>query len=115
MLVFAFLRGQVGLDAAPETVRILKIVGYAAAFSGVVMAGMLRGRIAPRPGDMELGAWWIGNLPKAVVVWALTEGGGLTGMVFGWLLGDVTLLTLSAAAALAGLFVTRPGRLQGTA
>ncbi len=73
---------------------------------------MLRGRIVPPKHGSDLGEWWTANLPKAVVVWAMAEGGGLAALVLGWISGDTTLMALGAAVGLALLFVNRPARLQ---
>lgn len=109
--VFLFLSYQSSLGS--EAGRTLRVVGYVVLAGGVLASGMLRGRIAPRRRDMDLVAWWGENLPRAILVWALAEGGGLAAMVMGWLIGDTTLLALGAALPLALLFTSRPGRLSG--
>jgi hypothetical protein len=72
----------------------------------------VRGRITPRRRDVAPGEWWSENLPKAVVVWALAEAGGLVGIILGWIIGDATLLALGAAVSLALLVTSRPARLE---
>jgi hypothetical protein len=111
--VFLYLRAGVAPELSAETARMLKFVGYVLLAVPVLGSGIVRGRVAPRRHGVDAGEWWTANLPKAVVVWALAESGGLGAMVLGWLSGDTTLLALGAAVALAVLFVSRPSRLQG--
>ncbi len=110
--VFLLLHYQSSLQYPTEAGRTLRIVGYLVLAGGVLASGMLRGRIAPRRRGTELDEWWSQNFPKAVVVWAAAEGGGLAAMVVGWLIGDTTLLALGAALPLALLFTSRPRRLS---
>ncbi len=110
--VFLFLHYQSSLQYPTEAGRTLRIVGYLVLAGGVLASGMLRGRIAPRRRGTDPGEWWGQNLPKAAVVWAAAEGGGLAAMVIGWLIGDTTLLALGAALPLALLFTSRPSRLS---
>jgi len=111
--VFLYLRNQSGLQNPAETGQTLRIVGYLLLAGGVLASGMLRGRIPPRRRGSDLDEWWTQSLPRAVVVWAVAEGGGLAAMVMGWLVGDTTLLALGAALPLALLFTSRPSRLSG--
>ncbi len=112
LAVFLFLQTQISLDLGADSARTLRLVGYVLLGIGVLGSGMLRARVSPRPRGKDLGEWWVANLPKAVPVWAIAEGGGLGAMVVGWLIGDQTLLALGAAGSLAMLFVSRPSRLQ---
>ncbi len=107
-----YLRSEVAAEFAAEGAQILKLAGYVLLAVAVLGAQMLRGRIVPLRRDSDLGEWWTANLPKAVVVWAMAEGGGLAALVLGWIGGDTTLMALGAAVGLALLFVNRPGRLQ---
>lgn len=109
--IFLFLRNQSSL--ASEAGRVLRIVGYLVLAGGVLASAMLKGRVAPRRRGTDLVGWWGENLPRAIVVWGLAEGGGLAAMVMGWLSSDTTLLALGAALPLALLFTSRPGRLSG--
>ena len=110
--VFLFLLTQVTFEVAAGTARTRRFVGYVLLVIPVLGSGLVRGRIPPRRRGSDPAEWWIASLPKAVVVWALAEGGGLAAMVLGWLTGDMTLLALGAAVALALLFVSRPSRLE---
>ena len=110
--VFLYLRYQSSLQDPVEAGQTLRIVGYLVLAGGVLASGILRGRIAPRRRGADLAEWWSQNFPKAVVVWAAAEGGGLAAMVMGWLIGDTTLLALGAALPLALLFTGRPSRLS---
>jgi hypothetical protein len=112
-VVFLFLRNQSSLEGLSEAGRMLRIVGYVTLAGGVLVSGLLRGRISPRRRGTDLGTWWSQNLQKALVVWAAAEGGGLAAIILGWMIGDTTLLALGAALPLALLFTSRPGRLSG--
>lgn len=107
-----YLRSEVALELAAEGVRVLRVAGYVLLAVAVLGAQMLRGRIVPPGRGADLGEWWTANLPKAVVVWAVAESGGLAALVLGWAGADTTLMALGAAVGLALLFVNRPGRLQ---
>lgn len=109
--VFLFLNNRASLGS--EAGRTLRIVGYVVLAVGVLASGMLRGRVAPRRRGTDLVTWWGENLPRAIVVWGVADGGGLAAMVLGWLIDDTTLLALGAALPLALLFTSRPGRLSG--
>lgn len=110
-LVFLYLGGTISGAQPAEVKQLLRIIGYALVVVGIVLPYIVRGRIPPPRQGADPGEWWAANLPKAVVVWALAEGGGLGAMVLGWVVGDATLLAVGAAAGLAVLFVNRPGRL----
>jgi hypothetical protein len=112
LAVFLYLHNRSSLQYPAETARTLRILGYLLLAGGVLASGMLRGRIAPRRRGSDLDEWWIKNLPRAVIVWAVAEGGGLAAIVLGWLVGDTTLLALGAALPLALLFTSRPNRLS---
>ncbi|KPK83189.1 MAG: hypothetical protein AMS25_00885 [Gemmatimonas sp. SM23_52] len=109
-----YMRSEVALEFAAEGVRVLRVTGYGLLAASVIGAQMLRGRIAPPGRGAQLGEWWTANLPKAVVVWAVAESGGLAALVLGWASADTTLMALGAAVGLALLFVNRPSRLQST-
>lgn len=111
--VFLYLRARATPEMTADTARVLRILGYVILVVPVLGSGLARGRISPRRRGADLAEWWAANLPGAVVVWVLAEGGGLGAMVLGWLTGDTNLLALGAAVALALLFVNRPSRLQG--
>ncbi len=110
--VALFLQSGLAIELEPTSARPFKIAGYAVLVTLLLVSGMARGRLAPPPRGADLNLWWAENLPKAIVVWALAEGAGLAGLTLGMVSGDTTLLALAAAAALAVLFVNRPGRLE---
>jgi hypothetical protein len=112
LVVFLYLRTQMTPEVPVETARVLRFIGYVLLVIPVLGSGLVRGRIPARRRGVDLAEWWAANLPKAVAVWALTEGGGLAAMILGWLAGDTNLLALGAAVSLALLFVSRPSRLQ---
>lgn len=112
--VALFLQSAAAIDLEPQSARPLKIAGYAVLVTLLLVSGMARGRLVPPGRGADLNLWWGENLPNAIVVWALAEGAGLAGLTLGMLSGDTTLLALAAAAALAVLFVNRPGRLENT-
>ncbi len=109
--VFIFLQGQLATEFPVEIARIIRPIAYVVLIASGVASLAFRGRIPPRRGGV-VEDWWAVSLPRAVLVWAIAEGGSLAAMVLGWIMGDTTLLTLAAAAGLAVLFVSRPGRLQ---
>jgi hypothetical protein len=112
--VFVYLQRQLAIEFPAEGARVVRIAGYTLLAAAILGAQFLRGRLtSPRSGE-DLSGWWTLNLPKAVVVWALAEGGGLGTIVLGWVIGDTTLLALGGAVALALLFVSRPSRLERT-
>ncbi len=112
LAAFLFLQQAVGQEFAGGIGRGLRIAGYGLLATAGVGSLLVRGRIKPPARGADPSRWWTDVMPQAVVVWALAEGGGLTAMVLGWVIGDTTLLALGAAVGLALLFVTRPGRLR---
>jgi hypothetical protein len=112
--VFFYLQPLTSTGFPAETARLLRIIGYLTLAASALAALVMRGRIAPPGGDEDIDRWWTEQIPKAIVVWAVAEGGGLVALVIGWIIADMTLFALGAAVALALLFVTRPGRLQSS-
>ncbi len=110
--IFLYLQRAVGLDFPAQAARALRFAGYIVLAAAVLGSLFVRGRIKPPAPGTDVGRWWTDVMPQAVVVWALAEGGGLTAIVLGWIIDDMTLLALGTAVALALLFVTRPGRLR---
>lgn len=110
--VFMYLGAPSGSGSGAEMAGAFRIAGYGLLVAGVVVSGLLRGRVVPRRREEDSGAWWTANLGRAVPAWALAEGGGLCAIVMGWLIGDTTLMALGAAVSLALLFVSRPSRLE---
>lgn len=110
--VFLYLRGQLAIDLPEAGTRALRLAGYVMLGAAILVAQMLRGRIKPARRAEEISEWWGANLPKAVIVWAVAEGGSLGAIVVGWLIGDATLLAFAVAVGLALLFVSRPSRLE---
>ena len=109
-----YVRSELALELAGEGVRVFRLAGYVLLAASVLGAQMLRGRIPPPGRGADLGDWWTANLPKAVVVWAVAESGGLAAVVLGWASADTTLMALGVAVGLALLFVNRPSRLHST-
>ncbi|UCF19062.1 MAG: hypothetical protein JSU87_14190 [Gemmatimonadota bacterium] len=112
--VFFYLQRLMPTGFPDETARVLRIVGYLTLAAAALGTLFMRGRIAPAGQDENLDRWWTEQMPKAVSIWAVAEGGGLAALVIGWIIGDMTLFAVGAGVALALLFVTRPGRLQAS-
>jgi hypothetical protein len=110
--VFLYLRSLMAIEFPAEGARGIRLVGYIVLGSAIVVAQMLRTRIRSPGREDDVSAWWTDNLPKAVLVWAVAEGGGLAVLVLGWVIGDATLLAFGVAVGLALLFVNRPSRLE---
>ncbi len=103
-------------DAAPATslTVTLKVVayGYFAAIIPVIF--YFRRRITARRSGADLQEWWRMNVAYAAIVWALTEGGALLGMVVGWGTGSRILHIGAALLGLLLLYWFRPGKLEAT-
>jgi hypothetical protein len=112
--VFLYLRSQMAIEFPEAGARGLRLVGYVMLGVAILLAQMLRGRIKPARQGEDISEWWTENLPKAVIVWAVAEGGSLGAIVVGWVIGDTTLLAFGVAVGLALLFVSRPSRLERT-
>jgi hypothetical protein len=112
--VFLYLRSQLAIEVSEAGARGLRLVGYVMLGAAILVAQFLRGRIKPPGRAEEISEWWTENLPGAVIVWAVAEGGSLGAIVVGWLIGDTTLLAFGVAVGLALLFVSRPSRLERT-
>jgi hypothetical protein len=111
---FLYLRSQTAIEFPVAGVRGLRLVGYVLLGAAILVAQMLRGRIKPPRQAEEISTWWTENLPRAVIVWAVAEGGSLAAIVLGWVIGDTTLLAVGVAVGLALLFVSRPSRLESS-
>ncbi|NIN71715.1 MAG: hypothetical protein GTO46_07240 [Gemmatimonadetes bacterium] len=110
--VFLYLRSQLAIELPQAGVQGLRLVGYVMLGTAILVAQMLRGRIKPAGQAVDISGWWTKNLPRAVIVWAVAEGGSLGAIVVGWVIGDTTLLAVGVAVGLALLFVSRPSRLE---
>ncbi|UCC72521.1 MAG: hypothetical protein JSV86_19515 [Gemmatimonadota bacterium] len=112
--VFLYLRSQAVIEFPAERARGLRLAAYLVLGAAILAAQLLRGRITQPRHGADLSDWWTGSLPKAVVIWAVAEAGGLTSIVLGWLIADTSLLALGVAVGLALLFVSRPSRLESS-
>ena len=116
--VFLFLRTRMRPEFPAETAGILKWVAVAVLVASAFGSYLVRSRIpAPAPAPASGSGrdeWWKAVQPKAVVCWAIAEGGGLAALAVGWITGNTTLMALGAGVALAMLFVSRPGALEGS-
>jgi hypothetical protein len=110
--VFLYLRSQMAIEFPEAGARGLRLVGYVMLGAAILVAQMLRVRVKPPGRAEDVTEWWTENLPKAVIVWAVAEGGSLGAIVVGWVIGDTTLLAFGVAVGLALLFVSRPSRLE---
>jgi hypothetical protein len=112
--VFLFLRTRMSSEFPAETAGILKLVAGAVLVASGFASNLVRSRIPAPTAGSSRDEWWRANQPKAVVCWAIAEGGGLAALAIGWLIGNTTLLALGAGVALALLFVSRPEALEGS-
>ncbi|HSG82902.1 MAG TPA: hypothetical protein VLC48_11665 [Gemmatimonadota bacterium] len=113
--VFLFLRTRTGADYPSEAAAIMRWVGLGILFVSAIFSYTMRGRIAVPASGSNVDDWWRANQPKAVIAWATAEGGGLAAIAIGWLISNTTLMALGVGVALALLFVSRPGALEGSA
>ena len=114
--VVAWLRLRPGATPPPALAEadILRIACYAVTAAMFAGALMLRLKIQPPAGGEAETAWWGKHQGKALVVWALVEGGMLLGGVVFLLLGDIaTIIGVGGAGALL-MLLTAPGRLVGS-
>jgi len=112
--VFFYLRDSgAGLGFSGEQTRVWRLAVYALLVITIVAVFYLRARMPARTLEMSSEVWWTANLPRAVVAWALTEGGGLVAVFVGWLMGSLDLMVLGVALGLGLLFISRPARLEG--
>ena len=93
--------------------------GLSSTASSVLVASafgsyLVRSRIPAPASGSGRDEWWKAVQPKAVICWAIAEGGGLAALAVGWITGNTTLMALGAGVALALLFVSRPGALEGS-
>lgn len=94
----------------PATLR-LAAGAAAAAMYGVAL--LLRSRLSPPANGQPEDGWWADNQPRAVVLWALIEGGMLLGSVAYLLSGDLPLLLGISGAGLVLMLAFTPARLAG--
>lgn len=76
----------------------------------LILAQVLRSRIAPRRAGEPSAVWWQANLTRAILVWSLVEAASLLGIVGFWLTGNRLPLALTAAGVVL-FMVSAPGRL----
>jgi hypothetical protein len=114
-LTFAilFFVREAGGEVGGETASLFRWLTYIFLAGATVATVLMRSRMpAPRP-DSTAEQWWGVNQPRAVVIWAMSEGVALAGIVFGWVAGELELMVLGALFGLGLLFVHRPSRLEG--
>ncbi len=111
--VFLVLRARMDPVAAGGATPTLKWIGLGTLAIAAVISYRIRSRIAGPTAGTDRNEWWIEHLGTAMVSWAVAEGGGLAAIILGWLVGNSTVMAAGAAVALALLFVTRPGALEG--
>ena len=94
--VFLFLKSRLTADYSMQSAAVLKWVGVGIVFVSALISFTARGRLPARARGASADEWWRVNQPKAVICWATAEGGGLGGVVIGWLIGNTTLMALGA-------------------
>lgn len=106
LAVALFVRTGPATVTDPRVPAALIVVGIPI----LILAQVLRSRIAPRRAGERPAAWWQANLTRAILVWSLVEAASLLGIVGFWLTGSRLPLALTAAGIV--LFVVAaPGRL----
>lgn len=111
--VFLFLQTRMDPIATGTAAPILKWAGLCALAVAALVSYRIRAGIPVRTGGANLDDWWIAHFGKAVISWAAAEGGGLMAIILGWLAANSTVMAAGAAVALALLFISRPGALEG--
>ena len=114
--VAAWLRWRPGATPQPALAGadVLRLACYAVAATMFAGALMLRLKIQPPTAGEDETAWWGKHQGKALVVWALVEGGMLLGGVVFLLLGDIATIIGVGGAGTLLMLLTPPGRLVGS-
>ncbi len=116
--IFLYLGTVSASEFARTTGPAIRLTAYAALIAVIVVTRVLKGNIVPAAAGAagaagaDLGDWWATNLRKAIILWAVAEGGGLTALVLGFVARDRLVIVAGAVVALVVLYVTRPGSLQ---
>ncbi len=113
--IFLYLGTVSASEFARTTGPAIRLTAYAALITVIVVTRVLKGHIVPAAAGAagaDLGDWWATNLRKAIILWAVAEGGGLTALVLGFMARDRLVIVAGAVVALVILYVTRPGSLQ---
>lgn len=108
-------------------IQVIRFPAYASPTVGVILAAVsimllvlaaafLRRRIPERRGDEQPDSYW--ESPElrgaAIVLWAVTEGAALLGLI-GYLLTGAPVPAVAAGIAIATLILFRPSHLEGAA
>lgn len=113
--VAAWIRLRPGAGPSPVTgdSTVLRYACYAVAASAYALAVLFRLRIPVRDSAEDETAWWGRHQARALVVWALIEGGMIFAGVVFLLTGDLPTLVSVGGTGLVLMLVTAPGRLGG--
>lgn len=110
--ILFFVRDSGG-EVGGETASLFRWLTYISLALATVATMLMRSRM-PAPGpESTASEWWSENQPRAVVIWAMSEGVALAGIVFGFVAGELELMVLAVLFGLGLLFVHRPSRLEG--
>lgn len=110
--IFLYLGTVSASELAQVEGPAIRLTALAALIAVIVVTRVLKGHIVPAAAGADLGDWWATNLRKAIILWAVAEGGGLTALVLGFVARDHPVIVAGAVVALAVLYMTRPGSLQ---
>ncbi len=91
---------------------IFRVVAALELGLAVVVAQVMKTRIARLDPSGDRDAWWMSHAGRVLIVWAMIEGSAVLGAVFWFLTGDGVILAGVSAVALALLVMNRPARLQ---
>ena len=102
--------------AAPLKVgSLLEFVIAAVAVAALGLSLLVRLGFEGREADETARLWWgeSGRVPRAVVIWALAQAGGLIGATLYFLTGNWPIAGGLVVVAFLSLFFFSPGRLAG--
>ena len=105
--MLAVARGIAPLEFSEQLPQILRYVGFAELLVVVTIVNKLSGRIAVCARGEDRDVWWGAHGVRVLVLWALTEGAAVSGVVFWFLTGDVVVLFV--VTGVATLFLLRLG------
>ncbi len=98
--------------SAPNITQLLQLVAFVVGAAAVGVALVFRGKIPPRQPAESIDAWWQANLSRAILLWALTEGPSLFGVVAFLLTGSYAPLVVTGVGLIL-LATMAPARLAG--
>jgi hypothetical protein len=105
--MLAVARGIATLEFSEPLPQILRYVGFAELLVVVTVVNKLSGRITACARGEDRDVWWGVHGVRVIVLWGLTEGVAVCGVVFWFLTGDVVVLFV--VTGIATLYLLRLG------